>query len=92
MNRHLDRRSLAAARTPAHPTPALPAPALPGADGRPEGAPSSEEAALALLADILLGEREWTLAEVRSLIALREATGRSDGSARGPDGAGGRAS
>jgi hypothetical protein len=33
---------------------------------------SETDPALALLSDILLDERDWTVAEVRRLIALRE--------------------
>jgi len=40
---------------------------------RPRAAsPAADEAALALLSEILVGERDWTMAEVQHLIAMRE--------------------
>ncbi len=41
--------------------------------------------AIALLSDILLDERDWTVAEVRRLIALREMVALRRGSNAGHD-------
>lgn len=48
-----------------------------------------EQAALAFLTEILVGDCDWTLGEVRRLVALREAADRGRWQARGSDGAGG---
>ncbi len=40
-------------------------------DRRPP-APAAEETALAFLSEILIGDRAWTIAEVRRLISMRE--------------------
>jgi hypothetical protein len=45
-----------------------------------------DETAIALLADILVGERDWTLAEIRQLIALRESAERGRFRVPGLDG------
>jgi hypothetical protein len=91
MNRHPDRRSLAAVARDQRPHPAPPAVHAPGLDGHALAIPPAEEAAAAFLADILLGERDWTMAEVRALIALREATGSSGRGAPETEDAGGLA-
>lgn len=41
-------------------------------DRGPAASPAAEEAALAFLSEILVGERDWTMAEVQHLIAMRE--------------------
>jgi len=56
---------------------------------RPE-TPAADEAALAFLAEILVGDREWTVAEVRRLISMRESAELGRWRA-GPDGGSGRA-
>lgn len=48
-------------------------------DGRSAAIPATEEATIALLSDVLLGERDWTMAELRSLISLRESVRRDRG-------------
>jgi hypothetical protein len=73
MNRQRNRRPLVAANLARRLRPLRPASQL----GRPERArpasPAEDGAALAFLADILVGDRDWTIAEVRRLISLREA-------------------
>jgi hypothetical protein len=55
-------------------------------DGRSAAIPATEEATIALLSDVLLGERDWTMAELRSLISLRESVRRGrEGGAGGDD-------
>lgn len=41
-------------------------------DRRPPRYPVGEEGALTLLSEILTGDRAWTMAEVQSLISMRE--------------------
>jgi hypothetical protein len=43
-------------------------------DRRPPASPAAEEAALAFLSEILIGDRAWTMAEVRRLISMRESS------------------
>ena len=42
-------------------------------DHLPPANPAAEETALAFLSEILVGDRAWTTAEVRRLVAMREA-------------------
>ena len=46
----------------------------------------ADEGALALLSDVLIGESDWTMAEVRRLISMRELAERGRWRAEGPDG------
>jgi hypothetical protein len=39
---------------------------------RPPTSPAAEETALAFLSEILIGDRAWTIAEVRRMISMRE--------------------
>jgi hypothetical protein len=46
----------------------------PSRSHRPRAAiPPTDQAALAFLSEILLGDRSWTVAEVRRVVAMREA-------------------
>ena len=40
---------------------------------RPPASPAADEAALALLSEILVGDSAWTMAEVQQLVSMREA-------------------
>jgi hypothetical protein len=59
------------------------------ADRRLPAGLAAEEAALAFLTEILVGDRAWTLREVRSLISMRESAelGRWQGAGPENDGA-----
>jgi hypothetical protein len=57
-----------------------------GSADRPPASPATDEAALLFLSDILIGDRDWTLAEVRRLISLRDAARRGRRRAAGSDG------
>ena len=41
-------------------------------DRRSPASPAAEEAALAFLSEILVGDHAWTTAEVQRLVAMRE--------------------
>jgi hypothetical protein len=78
MNRQRNRRSLVGANRARRLRPLHPASQLAHSDrlrpaGPPPASPPEDRAALAFLADILVGDRAWTIAEVRRLISLREA-------------------
>jgi hypothetical protein len=73
MNRQRNRRSLVGATRARRLRPLRPASQLARTDRLRPGSPAEDGATLAFLADILVGDRNWTLAEVRRLISLREA-------------------
>jgi hypothetical protein len=57
-----------------------------GTAPRPPASPPGEQAALAFLYDILIGDRDWSLAEVRRLISMRESVERGQWHDHGSDG------
>ena len=73
MNRQRHRRSFVGVNRTRRIRPMHAASQLNRTDRRPPPGPPAEEAALALLSDILIGERAWTLPEVQRLISMREA-------------------
>jgi len=73
MNRQHNRRSLVGANRTRRLRPPRPATRLARTDNLRPASPADDGAALAFLADILVGDRDWTIAEVRRLISLREA-------------------
>ncbi len=54
-------------------------------DRRPASIPAADEAALAFLSEILIGDSSWTLAEVQGLISMRESADRGRWRIAGPD-------
>jgi hypothetical protein len=79
MNRHRPRRSVAiVTRIPrSRPARASGHVVRVGRGDRPLPAiPAQDEAALAFLSDILVGEATWSLAEVQRLISIRESAPR----------------
>ena len=73
MNRQHNRRSVVGANRARRLRPPRPASRLARTDPLGPPNPAEDGAALAFLADILVGDRDWTIAEVRRLISLREA-------------------
>ena len=72
MNRQRHRRSFIGVNRTRRIRPPHAGSQLSRTDRRPPPGPAAEEAALALLSDILVGERAWTLPEVQRLISMRE--------------------
>ena len=76
MNRQRSRRSVVGVNRARRTRPAHAASRL-NRISRPRAAsPTADEAALAFLSEILIGERDWTMAEVQHLIAMRESADR----------------
>jgi hypothetical protein len=73
MNRQRNRPSVVGANRARRLRPPRPASQLARTDRLRPASPAEDGAALAFLADILVGDRDWTIAEVRRLISLREA-------------------
>ena len=73
MNRQPSRRSVVGAK----PARRIRPPRAANLPGHPDhlrpAVPEADRAALALLSDILVGEREWTVGEVRRLLSMRDA-------------------
>jgi hypothetical protein len=72
MNRQRNRRSLISVTRTRRIRPMRAASQLGRTDRRPPPIPAAEEAALAFLSEILVGDGAWTLAEVQRLISMRE--------------------
>ncbi len=72
MNRDRNRRSLVGADRARRRQPMRAATPLRRAVRRPPALPATEEAALAFLSDILVGDSAWTMDEVQRLISMRE--------------------
>jgi hypothetical protein len=73
MNRQRNRRSFVSVNRARRIRPMPGAIQLRHTDRRSPGSPAAEEAALAFLSEILIGDRAWTMAEVQRLISMREA-------------------
>jgi hypothetical protein len=73
MNRQRNRPSLVGANRARRLRPLRPASQPAPTDPLRPASPDQDGSALAFLADILVGDRAWTIAEVRRLITLREA-------------------
>ena len=54
-------------------------------DRRGPAGPAADEAALALLSEILIGDRAWSMAEVERLISMRESAQRGRWRVAGTD-------
>ena len=72
MNRQRNRRPLVGANRARRLRPLRQASPLAHIDRLAPARPAGDGAALAFLAEILVGDPDWTLAEVRRLISLRE--------------------
>jgi len=72
MNRQRNRRSPGSACPPPRIRPPRATGPHTHPDRRPPARPAAEEAALALLSDILVGDSAWTMDEVQRLISMRE--------------------
>jgi hypothetical protein len=72
MNRQRNRRSFVSVNRARRTRPMHAASQLSRTDHRRPARPAAEEAALAFLSEILVGDRAWTMAEVRRLISMRE--------------------
>jgi hypothetical protein len=72
MNRQRNRRSFVSVNRARRIRPIHAASQLSRTDRHPPASPAAEEAALAFLSEILIGDRAWTMAEVQRLISMRE--------------------
>jgi hypothetical protein len=85
MNRQRNRRSIASVTRTRRSRPMHAAGQLGRTDRRPAPIPAADEAALAFLSEILIGEDAWTLAEVQGLISMRESAELGRWRVPGPD-------
>jgi hypothetical protein len=90
MDRQRSRRALVGVNRAPRTRPVRAARRLDRTDRLRPASPATDEAALAFLSEILVGDREWTVAEVRRLISMRESAELGRWRA-GPDGGAGGA-
>jgi len=85
MNRQRNRRSPATVNRARRIRPPRAASRLGRTDRRRPAGPAADAAALALLSEILIGDRAWSMAEVERLISMRESAQRGRWRVAGAD-------
>ena len=85
MNRQRNRRSCVSVTRTRRIRPMHAASQLGRTDRRSAPIPAADEAALAFLSEILIGDSGWTLAEVQGLISMRESAELGRWRVPGPD-------